>query len=378
MPTQAKNVLIVCHYYPPHIGGIEIVAYNQAKQLALAGHKVTVVTSKVHSKEKNCYLGGVDIVRIKAWNFFERWGIPFPIFAPRMLLTLLKLSKRADVIHMHDAFYMSSFLAALCGCWHRKPMCLTQHVAMITHPSRLVTIIQKVVYATSGAAIFRLSNNIFIFNDKVEKFLLDRGVSQSKLISLPNGVDTELFHPVGKEEKTALRKQLGFSQNKKIILFVGRFVPKKGFDKVLAARNDEYQIVFAGGDAPQDSDDEIIFLGKLSQKKLAQVYQASDIFVLPSHGEGFPLSIQEAMASGLPVITTKDEGYMRYNLDENYVCLIDNPTKDSVCQSIKILMKDDDLLRKMSGYSYRYARDNFSWPLIVSRLEKIYNDLVIT
>jgi D-inositol-3-phosphate glycosyltransferase len=375
MKNKPKHIIIVSHHYPPHITGVGLVAHNQAKNLVAAGHLVSVITSDTNKDEKSCNMDGVCVIRIKALNILEKWGAPFPIFSLKIFPVLLKSIKKADVVHVHDAFYMSTFFAVLCAHLYKKPIILMQHIAMIPHPSKFVVTIEKLVYATTGALVFRWSKSIITINDRVDKFLKVRGVSQSKLISLPNGVDTMLFHPVGKEEKKALRKQLGLSQNKKIILFVGRFVPKKGFDKVLAARNDEYQIVFAGGNPPHDSDEEILFLGKLSQKKLAQVYQASDIFVLPSQGEGFPLSVQEAMASGLPVITTKDEGYGRYRLDEKFVYLIENPTKDLVCQAIKTLVKDDDLLRNMSDYSYHYARTNFSWPLIISRIEKIYDDL---
>ena len=377
MNYKPKHIVIVVHHYPPHITGVGLVAHNQAKKLVAMGHSVDVITSDTNKDEKSCNMDGVRVIRVKSLNTFEKWGAPFPIFSPRLFSILLKSIKKADIVHVHDAFYMSSFFAALFARLYKKPTVLMQHIAMIPHPSKLVVLIEKMVYATTGALIFHWSKSIITINDRVDQFLIERGVSQSKLISLPNGVDTDLFYPVGEEEKKILRSQFRLNQNKKVVLFVGRFVPKKGFDKVLAACSDEYQIVFAGGDAPQDSDDEIIFLGKLSQKKLAQVYQASDIFVLPSHGEGFPLSVQEAMASGLPVITTKDKGYERYRLDEKFVYLIDNPTKDSTRQAIKTLVKDDDLLRNMSAYSYRYARANFSWPLIATRLVKIYNDLLI-
>ena len=302
MERQLKNILIVAHHYPPHITGVGMVAHNQAKHLVVAGYHVTVITSETGKNEKSCVMDGVNVIRIKAYNGFEDWSAPFPIFSPRLISTFLKFIKTTDIVHIHDAFYMSSFFAALFARAYKKPIVLTQHVAMIPHPNRLIVEIQKVVYATTGALIFYWSNVIITINDTVEKFLLGQGVSKNKIVALPNGVDTDLFHPVKNPEKYALKKQLGLSLDKKIVLFVGRFVPKKGFDKVLAVRSSKFQIVFAGGDAPETKVEDVVFLGKLSQIKLAQVYQAADIFILPSLGEGFPLSIQEAMATGLPVM----------------------------------------------------------------------------
>lgn len=376
MAPRSKRIVIVAHHYPPHVTGVGMVAHDQAKRLVAAGHHVTVITSRTRKDEKTCVMDGVNVERVMALNVTERWGAPFPIFSPRLLLVLLRSVKNADIVHVHDAFYMSSFGAALCARIYRKPIVITQHVAMIPHPSKIIVGMQKVVYATTGALIFRWSNLVLTLNDRVEKFLVDRGVPLRKIVAFPNGVDTELFCPVTPEEKQELKKHFGMSLNKKIALFIGRFVPKKGFDKVLAAESDRYQLVFAGGDRPPHKNNQMIFLGKLPQVKVAQLYQAADVFILPSHGEGFPLSIQEAMASGLPVITTNDEGYKRYNLDERLVYLIDNPTNASVRHSIESIINDEERMQNMAAYSHRYAKANFSWPLIVARLERIYDELL--
>jgi D-inositol-3-phosphate glycosyltransferase len=371
------KITIVSSYYPPHLGGLEIVAHYQAKLLAATGNVVTVITSKTDSDRSHYVEDGVEVVRIPALNISERWGAPFPIFSPSLLWALSRSIKHADIVHVHDAFYMSSFFAALCARWYKKPLVLTQHVAMIAHPSKAVMAIQKIVYATSGNVIFRISTIVIAFNDRVKEFLLAQGVPERKIMALYNGVDSELFHPVSIEEKDALRAKLGLSTTKKIILFVGRFVPKKGFSKVLAARSKEYQIVFAGGDAPSESNEEVVFLGKLSQSMLAEVYQAADIFVLPSEGEGFPLSVQEAMATGLPIITSDDYGYGRYNFDREKMVFIDKPTETSVREAIKELLDNDARLSAMSSYSEEYALTHFKWSFVISQLEKIYTNLAL-
>jgi D-inositol-3-phosphate glycosyltransferase len=373
-----KRILIVTHHYPPHITGVGMVAQNHAKRLAALGHNVTVITSRTNSNEKSSFVDNVNVIRVAALNFSEKWSAPFPIFSPSLLPALWKATKQADIVHIHDAFYMSSFFAALFAHWQKKPIALTQHVAMIAHPNKLVIAIQKIVYATTGKMIFKYSSVIFTLNDRVEKFLIGHEVPKEKLIELPNGVDTELFYPVSKKEKSALRKQFNLAIDKKILLFVGRFVPKKGFDKLLAARSDRYQIVFAGSEAPENvTGGDVIFLGRLMPEKLAQLYQAADIFILPSQDEGFPLSVQEAMASGLPVITTNDHGYNRYNLDKKMVYLLDNPTEASIREAIEKILDNDDRLKDMATYSEHYAKTNFSWPLIVSKLESAYDGILL-
>ncbi|MDP4020949.1 MAG: glycosyltransferase family 4 protein [Candidatus Adlerbacteria bacterium] len=371
------KVLVVSHYYPPHVGGLELVAFYQATLLAEKGHSVTVVTSKVSAEERSGVFKGVEVIRVRALNLFEKkWGVPFPIFSPQLLFVLWRAAKKADVVHIHDAFYISSFLAALCARLQKKPVVLMQHVEMVNHPSALITFAQKLVYATTGAYIFRASTKILTLNDRVEQFLVKQGVLPSKLVQFSNGVDTELFHPVSLEQKKALREKLHLSSDKKIVLFVGRFVPKKGFHKLLAIDNDAYQLVFCGGTRPVSAPKNTVFLGTMPHKDTAQVYQAADIFVLPSEGEGFPLSVQEAMASGLPVITTNDVGYKRYGFDPNLICLIDNPTSSSVQAAIDMILSDEKRIDKMSKYSREYVLAHFSWPIVINTLEVIYRGVV--
>lgn len=376
MEKRNKNIVIVTHYYTPHIGGIEIVAHNQAKQLVAEGHTVTVITSKLAFDKTKYSIDGVSIVRVKAYNIFEKWGIPFPIFSPKLWFVLSKIVRNADVVHVHDAFYMSSFFAVLSAKLYKKPIVLTQHIAFVSHPTKIVNLIQRIVYRTTGALIFSFSNTIITYNGRVKYFLKIQGVPERKIIFLVNAVDTQLFKPISIHEKAELRRKFGLNSDEKILLFVGRFVHKKGFSAVLDARSDKYKILCVGGETPREKFENIIFLGKVDQKQLSEIYQIADIFILPSEGEGFPLSIQEAMASGLPVITMKDIGYAEYGLDEKTVYFIEAPVEKSLKLAISSIVSNDELLKEMALYSVGYAQSKFDWSSVVSQLNKIYDSLL--
>jgi glycosyltransferase involved in cell wall biosynthesis len=317
------------------------------------------------------------VVRIPALNPFEKRGVPYPLTAPIMLITsLLHTIRRADVVHVHDAIYVPCFTAAIIAKILRKPLVLTQHVGMIPH-SRLVTAVQKIMHKTAGAIVYRTSKVVCTLNDRVEQHVKAHGVKPERLVHMANGVDTELFHPANQYEKMAAREQLGLSHDKTIVLFVGRAVPKKGYDKVLASASPNYQLVFAGGEAQIGDEPHIVYLGKLPQQKLALVYRAADMFVLPSEGEGFPMSVQEAMASGLPIITTDDEGYARYKLDGDFVRLLKEPTASSVAAAIAELAANEHRRVAMGKYVRHYAETHFGWDTIVEELESMYSDLTL-
>jgi glycosyltransferase involved in cell wall biosynthesis len=125
------------------------------------------------------------------------------------------------------------------------------------------------------------------------------------------GVDTEIFHPAAGAAKPDIRRRLGLSPDRPVVLFVGRFVEKKGLQILsqMARQRPDIQWAFAGWGHldPQDwgLPNVIVFRG-LSGPGLVPLYQMADVFVLPSKGEGFPLVIQEALACGLPVVCSAE------------------------------------------------------------------------
>jgi glycosyltransferase involved in cell wall biosynthesis len=127
----------------------------------------------------------------------------------------------------------------------------------------------------------------------------------------PNGVDTTAFQPAGDETRKALRARLGLPADRRVLLFVGRFVEKKGlgFLRSLARDLPQFEWVFIGW-GPEDPAAwklaQVRCLGSLPQAAIADYYRASDLLVLPSVGEGFPLVVQEAMACGLPAFISTE------------------------------------------------------------------------
>lgn len=379
MTARKKNIVIVCHYYLPHTGGIEIVVKNQAEGLAARGHKVTIITSKITRNDKpDSTVNGVRILRVPALNVLEKYGVPFPFFAPFTLISVLaRVISKADAVHINDAVYIPCIAAALTARIFRKPLVVTQHVDLVQHPNMVVMLAQKILHGIAGRIVYSSCAIVLTLNDRVQQHVANHGAAQHKLKNVVNGVDTNLFHPATEYEKIAARNYFGLSQNKPIVLFVGRFVPKKGFNKVLAAHSSKYQLVFAGGEPQIGDEPDVVFVGKLPQVQLAQLYRAADVFVLPSEGEGFPLSVQEAMATGLPIILADDKGYARYKLDAALVCALPEATNAGVRKAIAELTASASRRDRMGAYSHTYATENFSWPRIVTQLETTYEQLIL-
>jgi glycosyltransferase involved in cell wall biosynthesis len=384
-------VLIVSHYFPPHVGGIERVAAEEARRLTDAGHEVAVLTTSCGARPGDQITAeGFRLTRVRAWNGLERAaGVPFPVPAPGAVLVAWRRVRAADVVHLHDVTYLTSWLAAFAAWIMRRPLLVTQHVAVVPHPRPLVERIQRLVFAVSARTVLRRARAVIVLNSRVEEFLRGLGVPAERLRFLPNGVDTDLFSPPAPGERAALREAWQLPPDEVLALFVGRFVPKKGYQALLEAAGPEYTIVLVGGPAPQepavdgsvvdgsvpdgsvpdgsvpdgqvpDGRGKVRVLGSLEPAQLADVYRACDAFVLPSQGEGFPLTVQEAMASGLPVVTTDDPGYAGYGLDRDLVLLIP-PSPPQIRAALLKVAASAQLRQRMGAYSRTVARERFSW-----------------
>ncbi len=161
-----------------------------------------------------------------------------------------------------------------------------------------------------------------------------------------------LSKPVTREEKQALRQELGL-QDGKIILSIGQFIHRKGFDvllKAAASLRQDAHIYIVGGEPTGEYLDmckdlaltNVHFLGFMKKDKLVKYYQAADLFVLPTREDIWGLVINEAMAFGLPVITT-DRCVAGLELVEEGVTGYIVPVGDAAClaQRINALLSSD-------------------------------------
>jgi glycosyltransferase involved in cell wall biosynthesis len=357
-------------YAHPYIGsGLGVVAKFQAETLASRGHNVTLISSNIPQTSKMFVFNSVTYLKVPAAALLERLHVPVPILFFNK--SVIRAIRNADIVHVHDMLYPSSFLGAILAKIYKKRVILTQHIPHVRYSNKIINVIEKFAFYTIGLVTLLASDAAIVLNTSVHKWIKQY---KNEVHHLPNGVDFKLFHRPTEQEKQAIRERYNIPLDKFIVLFVGRFVPKKGFDILYNAKDPSYLLVFVGGGIIPEhikSDHCVRIIGPLPQEDLAMIYKASDVFILPSYGEGFPLSIQEAMATGLPIITSKQNN-LDQTLDSPFITYIDR-TETDIKSAIKKIQSNRTLRKDMGEYSGKIARENYSWEKNTAKLLDIYH-----
>ncbi len=365
----AIRVLMLSHYFERHRGGIEIVAHALTRQLMSSGFAVSwLATGDTGTCE-----GGGEVRRraLAASNICETLlKLPYPLLYPSAWHALWAEAKTADVIVIHDAIYMTSIFGWLVARAHSKPVIVVQHIGVVPYRNPILRFLMALGNRLIASPILRRADRVVFISQTTAKFF-DAIRLRRETSMIFNGVDTEVFRPpIDRKEIAEARAGLDLPAEATIALFVGRFVEKKGLAVLerMARANPAILFVFAGWGAIDPASWQLANVRvyrSLSGTSLAPLYRASDVVLLPSVGEGFPLVIQEAMACGLPVVCGTDTAqadpaaapFLRgISVDLN------NPERTAQLFAQEVLQ----LLRNSKSETDRqtrwnFAREHYSW-----------------
>jgi len=229
------------------------------------------------------------------------------------LPTLLKLKKKFTIIDAHFA-YPDGYAATLLGKWLNKPVTITlrgTEVPLAKIPGRKEKLLTALVYATQ----------VFSVSDSLKQFVVSLGANGDKIQVIGNGIDVIKFQPIA---KSTARAALSISEGAMVLVSVGALVDRKGFHRVidllpeLVSHYPNLIYLIVGGDSPEGNiriklerqvevlnlKKHVRFLGAYSSDQLKVPLSAANLFVLATANEGWANVFLEAMACGLPVITT--------------------------------------------------------------------------
>ncbi len=285
---------------------------------------------------------------------------------------------KPDIWHGHD--YKSNLLGLL--------LCRE-------HPMKLVTTVHGWVqktwktplyYAIDRRCLPRYDQVICVSQDLFSD-CQRLGVAPEKLSLIDNAIALEDYAPT--LQTAAAKRELGFATDRSLLVGVGRLSAEKGFDLLIKsvanlnrAGKDVALAIAGDGDAREplqelisqlDCGDKIKLLGFVKDTQL--VYQAADMFVLSSYREGLPNVVLEAMASGVPVLSTNIAGMPTLIEDGVNGKLIEPGSVEALQNSIDELLDDEPQKKRFAEAAYKTIQERFDFGKRMEKVLKIYQRL---
>lgn len=281
--------------YPDEKGGGAYHAHAMSRDQAAMGHDVTVLTIG----------GGPPLERRDGYTVVRKPSLFEPVGNEISLgaAAFLRRAEAFDVVHAHSHLYFLSNLAAVRRRLSGPPLALTNHgLYSQTAPEWLFDAYLR----TLGRWTFDQADVVFCYTETDRRRIQDLGVS-SRVEVVPNGIDTDRFTSDGPGSEL-------IDHDGPVVLFVGRLVEGKRPDVAVEAVDgidDERDVaLYVCGEGPlqtaleESAGPRIRFLGSVPYDEMPAVYRAADLLVLSSRAEGVPRTIMEALASGVPVVSS--------------------------------------------------------------------------
>ena len=381
----ARSMVLVTHYFPAHGGGIEIVANQIATRLAGSGAWTIAWFASDVDPEPDV-VPGLMTTAARSWNAVERrTGLPFPLWSIGSLRALWVAVRDADLVHVHDYLYLGNLAAIIAGWRWGKPVVVTQHIGLIPFASRIKRLTLELLNRTIGPLFLRHVHQVVFISEAVRTYFEARVTFTRRPAYLPNGVDGALFHPATPAARLPVPSEsLVYPRHGPVLLFVGRFVEKKGVHIVaeLARRHPTHAWILAGHGPLEwvwSGLGNVRVLSGRSGATLAPLYQVADLLVLPSIGEGFPLVVQESMACGTPVMINESTAAGCPMGDSLFFAEPVDSTEGTVVRwstSLnRILEHGEELARRRTSVA-EFSREQWSWDRTAGEYEALFYALV--
>jgi glycosyltransferase involved in cell wall biosynthesis len=376
------KILVVSHYYAAHGGGIESVI----RQLLLAFREVAPqhrFTWAATACDVPAELPGVTNLPMAGNNQIEKkHGVPLPLWSWSAWRQLAAAVKTHDAIWLHDTLYLGNIVAYWLARRAGKPVLITQHIGAVPYQNKWLR--RAVDYAlryVTQPMLHHAFRTVFIAA-QVRSFFMAQGEKWfASPLLIPNGVLHSVYKTVGYERRSLLREKylLGEAFT---VLFVGRFVEKKGMNilRLLAQQLPDVHFLFAGKGSIDPAAWNLPNCRVARDRTgaaIAELYQAADLLVLPSCGEGLPLVIQEAASCGLPILCATETAMADSKLPQmvnTAAVQLEDPVTTTKDWSAAIrALQADPALRQLQGAALaNYARDTWSWQMAVLNYDAIF------
>ncbi len=372
--------------YAPQVNGVSISLQLVSEGLKNRGHQVTIFAPRFpgyHDEQ-------ASVVRLPSLKYLNDPPIYVAVLGtPRSTWSLTR--KHFDVLHAHSPLSVG-LLAYLTASTKNLPLIYTYHTS-ITDYTHYLKFIGGTGIIRHGARWFstastNLGDQIVVPSPKFCRLLLQQKVNKP-IHTIPNGIDLSNFKAA--KNPGSLRSRLGIKIDAPVLLSLGRMDPEKHLDflvdafALLADQHPNARLVFAGDGsarksveekvAAMDLKDRVHFLGMVNRAEIPDVLHDATVFLSASITEVHPISVIEAIASGLPLVAVQDEAFegMIENDQNGYLVPMDVKL---FSQTLSGLLADREKLDRFGRRSAELSQ-KFSIEGQVEALETLYIEAIL-
>lgn len=369
------HILHLYKDYFPVLGGIENHIKLLAEAQAARGHRVTVLVTDPSPRTRREQRNGVEI--IKAGRLATVASAPLSIAFPLELRRL-----RPDVAHLHFPYPVAEVAYWLAG--RARAAVLTYHSDVVRQKGWLR------LYAPLMRQALAKMDRILATSPRYAETSPVLQTFRDRVRIVPLGIETARFAHADEASVAALRRRYA-PDGAPLLLFVGKLRYYKGVDWLLRAlpaiANARLLIV---GEGPMLNAwetlaretgvrDRVHFVGEVPDEALPAYYHAADLFVLPAsaRSEAFGTVLLEAMAAGLPLITTEvGTGTSWVNQHGQTGLVVPPRTPSALADAINTLLNQPEARRAMGEAARQRATQEFDVAQMVARVEQVYEEVL--
>lgn len=369
--------IIMSTPFPPE-EGIGNYVYNLSKKLIAKGEKVTIMTRGSWNKTQNEIFDGIEIIKPIFLPTYPFHVQTHKIFVNKIFRTY---EHSFDIVHIHSP--LSPIINT------SLPILTTVHTPMMTG-ARFIekfnlysgNIHARYISYPLEMRLLKRSNIITAVSHSVAQDLeRDYKLDINEILVVENGVDEDLFFPIKNK-----------IHDNRYVLYTGRLDYRKGlFDfiecgKYICKKYDDVSFFIPGKGTLLNELKEIVkkfglqekfkFLGYLDKEELIRTYQNATIYVMPSHYEGLPTVLLEAMSCGLPVVATSVSGNRDVISHENDGILVPSKSPKDISNAISILLDDPKMSRRLGNNARKKIEEKYTWDIISNNFLNLYNLII--
>ena len=389
-----KRILIFSTSYFPHIGGAEVAIKEITDRLP--EFEFEMITARLNKKWlKQERVGNIMVHRLGRGADSCKFMLPF--LGARKAKALHK-KKKFDMIWC----MLASHASIAAGFFRQRsgvPLLLTlqegdgeRHLVRYTLGNEFL---YKIFIRPWHRLVFKRADRLQVISEYLRMRAMRNRVA-CPIDIVPNGVEIARFAVADQKDIARIKKKYNKQADDIWLITTGRLEKKNGVEFIIRAlpmldNNVKFLSVGDGTDLEKLTEiakelgveERIFFEKKVDNKEIPAYLKAADIFVRPSLSEGQGISFLEAMAAGVPVITTPVGGIVDFLFDPEQ-----NPNKeatgifcikrdvDSVAKAVKKYLGNNELKQKIIANAKEMVTKNYQWEPLVGKIEEIFTKLI--